>query len=432
VTLPKPVAYWSMSSVGGAMIDSAGTLDGAYVGSPASVPGAVGQAIEFNVGAGGQYVLVADEPALDSATKVAFSAWIRPSITLNSGAGTRVVAMRLGAFTLRYSSGALQFQIVDLSNQFTTLSHTTTLAANTWHHVAGAYDVADQMRLYLNGVEVASVAGPGSIQTGNGALYVGRASNATGEFIGAIDEASFFKQTLAGADVAALHAAGVAQTSVTDCGTCVQPAAHYELEDNPDPTVADDSGTNPGINQSGSVPAPGVAGMGLRFVDVPDYVSIPNTLALNLTASLSIALWVRPVATLGNSAPLTPFFDSHQGDTGFGLFMGASQDLRFAIGSTQAKVLGTTLSAGTWYHLAGTWDGTNLTLYLNGAAVGANTRLTPLTAYTADSSIGGDGGPLFGTFDGTVDEVVLYDVELSSAQVAEIHALGLAGTPLPN
>jgi hypothetical protein len=73
-----------------------------------------------------------------------------------------------------------------------------------------------------------------------------------------------------------------------------------------------------------------------------------------------------------------------------------------------------------------------LTLYVDGVVAGTNTRLTPLTAYTGNSSIGGDGNALFGTFDGTVDEAVLYDVALSPAQVAELHALGLAGVPIPN
>jgi hypothetical protein len=423
-----------MNAVGGAAVDSAGTLDGAFMGAPTSVPGTVGQAIELNVSTTGQHVLVADEPALDSPTKIGFSAWIRPSITLNAGAGTRVIATRAGVCTLRYSAGSLQLLIVDLSGATSTLSFPTTLAANTWHHVAGSYDVAvgDEMRLYLNGAQVATQTGPGSVQTGNGALILGRAGTNNADFVGAIDEASFFKQTLSTADVAALYAAGLAQQSVTACSSCVQPSAHWKLDDNPDPTVPDDAGPSPGINQSGSVPAPGKAGSGLRFVDVADYVSIPNTLALNLTAALTVALWVQPTATLGGAAPLTPFFDSHFGDTGFGLFTGATQDLRFAIGTTQAKVAGVTFAAGSWHHLAGTWDGTNLTLYVDGVVAGTNTRLTPLTAYTGNSSIGGDGNALFGTFDGTVDEAVLYDVALSPAQVAELHALGLAGVPIPN
>ncbi len=204
------------------------------------------------------------------------------------------------------------------------------------------------------------------------------------------------------------------------------------MDDNPDATVTDVSGGSGGINVSGSVPVGGKVGGGLQFVDAADGVKVPNTLALNPTAALSIALWARPTGTLSGAASgIVPFFDKQSSGTGYALVSGASQGFRAIIGDKNAKQMGVTFSAGTWHHLVGTWDGATINLYIDGAPAASAAKATPLTADTGDAWIGGSGATLSGSFLGTVDEVVLYDVALSSTQVTELFTLGNAGTTLP-
>ncbi|MEZ4221873.1 MAG: LamG domain-containing protein [Polyangiaceae bacterium] len=433
-TLPKPVAYWPMDDVGGAMIDGVADLDGAFVGPPTSdATGQVGKALVFNTSGSGQYAVVASEAALDTFTAVSVSVWIKPSIVLNASAGTRTIASRPGAFTLRYNAGKLEYLVVDGANKTTTLAVTQTFNAGTWYHVVGAYDVANgnTMRLFVDKLEVASQAGPGSIGVPTQPLYVGSTNASAHYFVGAIDELSFFKQGLTQSDVDALHAAGAAQQSVLSCVSCVKPAAHWAMDDNPDPTVVDVAGVSVGVNAEGSVPAPGKVGTAVRFVDAKDHLEIPNTPALNPSV-FTLAMWVQPTGVLSSSdTALVPFFDKVQSGTGYALFTGASQGFRLQVGGTVAKQLGVTFPAGSWHHLAGTFDGSNLRLYIDGSMAVQLALGTPYTPFTGEAWIGGDGGPLSGAFYGTVDEVVLYDAALSDAQVTELHALGLAGIALP-
>ena len=434
-TLPKPVAYWPMDSIGGAMVDSVGDLDGAFANSLKSdANGKVGTAIEFNVSGTSQHAIVASETTLNSPTAVAVAAWIKPAILLNASAGTRIIANRLGTFLLQYDKGNLKFQVTPGGGAPTTLSAAATFNIGTWYHVVGSYDVGNgnMMRLFIDKVEVASQTGPGSIAISSKPLYVGQLNATQGSFVGSIDELSFFKQGLVQADVDALFAAGNAPQTVTACAACAKPVAHWALDDNPDPMVPDASGANHGVNESGSVPATGKVGGGLRFVDAADHVRIPNTVSLNPSAALSIALWAQPSGILSGGAPsIVPFFDKQGSGTGYSLVAGASQGFRAVMGDKNAKATGITFSAGTWHHLVGTWDGANINLYIDGAPAASAAKSTPLLAYTGGADIGGTGNTLSGSLLGVVDEVVLYDVALSSAQVTELFNLGNAGIALP-
>jgi len=77
-----------------------------------------------------------------------------------------------------------------------------------------------------------------------------------------------------------------------------------------------------------------------------------------------------------------------------------------------------------WFHLAGTYDGMNMKLYLDGECVGTNTTSGGL--YTPD------GGFLLShvteTFNGTMDEVVLWECARSQQEIRESKHLTLNGT----
>jgi hypothetical protein len=98
----------------------------------------------------------------------------------------------------------------------------------------------------------------------------------------------------------------------------------------------------------------------------------------------------------------------------------------------------TTIAAGTRYHVAVTLDAVNtkrLTLYLDGVAVSTATK-TDAGLWSQHSDDGGiahvngstkfhDGNASSGYyFDGTIDEVVIYNSVLSAAVVANHHAAG--------
>jgi hypothetical protein len=70
----------------------------------------------------------------------------------------------------------------------------------------------------------------------------------------------------------------------------------------------------------------------------------------------------------------------------------------------------------TWVHLAGTYDGATLRVYVNGIQVSSQTQTGNLATSSDPLQIGGDS--IYGQyFEGTIDEVRVYNVALTATQI---------------
>ena len=88
----------------------------------------------------------------------------------------------------------------------------------------------------------------------------------------------------------------------------------------------------------------------------------------------------------------------------------------FAIGSGK-------LDQDKWYHLAGTFDGTTLKFYLDGKLVGQED--TKIGTGDTSTFIGCHPAPT-NYFQGTIDDVAVYDHPLSADEIKKIATMGLA------
>src|SRR5678816_1771512 len=77
---------------------------------------------------------------------------------------------------------------------------TASLAVNTWSHIAVTYDGAN-LRLYVNGTQVSSVARTGTIPTSTNPLQLGGDSIYGQYFAGAMDEVRIYNRALSAAEV---------------------------------------------------------------------------------------------------------------------------------------------------------------------------------------------------------------------------------------
>jgi hypothetical protein len=74
------------------------------------------------------------------------------------------------------------------------------------------------------------------------------------------------------------------------------------------------------------------------------------------------------------------------------------------------------LALNTWTHLATSYDGTTLRFYVNGAQVSSRAQTGAIVTSNNPLQIGGDS--LYGHyFQGTIDEVRVYDTALTAAQI---------------
>jgi len=83
----------------------------------------------------------------------------------------------------------------------------------------------------------------------------------------------------------------------------------------------------------------------------------------------------------------------------------------------------TTPSNGTKYHLVGTWDGSNVRIYVNGALEGSPVSAPgSLAASTMQIDVGAYSASSGTTPGGLIDEVAVYDYALNSTRIAAHYA----------
>jgi concanavalin A-like lectin/glucanase superfamily protein len=88
----------------------------------------------------------------------------------------------------------------------------------------------------------------------------------------------------------------------------------------------------------------------------------------------------------------------------------------------------TALTAGTWTHLATTYDGRVLRFYVNGIQVSSQPSTGDIVTNSYPVQIGGD--PIWGAFfAGIVDEVRIYNRALSQAEILTDMSTPVGGAP---
>jgi len=147
-------------------------------------------------------------------------------------------------------------------------------------------------------------------------------------------------------------------------------------------------------------------GASLNFDGVNDYVDLGNGISstFNNATKVTVEAWVYPTTTSGTGA----IVGNHQGPTQFQLRRNAG-NYDFFLGFGTFYVVSTaTVTVNTWQHVAGVFDGANITIYVDGVASGT----TPVTSFSLPVSsipvkVGGDG---FGNefFMGNIDEVRIW------------------------
>jgi hypothetical protein len=118
--------------------------------------------------------------------------------------------------------------------------------------------------------------------------------------------------------------------------------------------------------------------------------------------------------------PLDNYFleasSSNGNKPGTGVFLTSSAE-PLAYGAAQ-------LAASTWTHLAMTYDGATLKIYVNGTLATSTPQSGTMTASTNALQIGGD--TTYGQyFKGLIDEVRVYNIALTQAQIQSDMATAL-------
>ena len=174
----------------------------------------------------------------------------------------------------------------------------------------------------------------------------------------------------------------------------------------------------------------GKIGAALEFDGRNDKVDVPYSAALN-PAQFSFSLWAKPTRGAGTYRSPLACRDDLPG-RGYLLYAHSNNKWSFYIGPGSADIVpwvqldGPTVVLNAWTHLACTYDGTTMRMYVNGADIGT-TRTGRLSLNRARPlRIGAGCSELSGKyfFPGLIDDVRIYNRALHPA---EVKALATAG-----
>ena len=183
-------------------------------------------------------------------------------------------------------------------------------------------------------------------------------------------------------------------------------------------TANDASGRGNAGTISGPTRAAGKSGGALSFDGVNDWVTIPDANVLDVTTGMTIEAWVRPTAV--GSLWRTVLFKEQPSSLIYALYAGdgAGRPAADVFTTADRGVSGTAITAlNAWTHLASTYDGTTLRLYVNGVQAATRAVTGSIKASTGVLRIGGNGTWGDEWFAGLIDEVRLYNRALSAAEI---------------
>jgi RHS repeat-associated protein len=419
------VGYWRLDDgAGTSACDAKGTNVGTYQGGftlnqAGALAGDLDASVAFNGTTGD--VSIPSATAVNTADTFSIEAW-----TKRGALGTnQVIASKQGtAWTLLFNTTnnlVLQQNGVNIVASTTTVADTT-----TWHHVV-ATKSGSTTKLYIDGVDRTGTVTNKTLANSTSPLLLGK-TGTTNFFNGRIDEVALYNTALAAADVTNHFLLGNAACPVgsSPYGSAVAQTAglvsYWRLGESSGTTTCDSKGKNPGtysgtftLGQAGAIP--GDADKATLFGGTSASVSIPPLASLNTGDTFSIEAWTKRGA-LGTNQVIA----SKQG-TAWTLLFNTTNNL--VLQQNGVNIVASTTTAAdttTWHHVVATKSGSTTKLYIDGVDRTGTVTNKTLTNTTSPLVIGQSGASA-SYFKGTLDDVALYNVALSTATISGHYAL---------
>ena len=171
---------------------------------------------------------------------------------------------------------------------------------------------------------------------------------------------------------------------------------------------------------------------GALYFNGNSYVSVTNSPTLNPTTNITLAAWIKPQVWDSNNR----IMQKGAGDNQYRLLR------EWDIFTFNPTGVGTVFwpdppyvpSTGVWHHVAGTYDGSMMKIYVDGQIKG-QLPASGLIATTADSLFIGskfatNPPPFNSDFIGIIDDIRIYSVALTADQIAQLYErAGMTVTP---
>lgn len=439
-----------------------------------------------------EYLEVGDVSELnfDNTDPFSISFWVRAETTSSY---YTVIGKRLQTGTFRgyavfvnassdpAGGGILQLYLGNNfgSNNFIRLYSDDVISDGSWHHVVWTHDgssSASGMFLYIDGQSAGFSIDSDTLgaTTLNSEPFQIGAVQGVFEMIGSIDDVAIFNTDLSAGQVATVYNSGV-PNDLRETALSSNLVGYWLMGDGDTAPIVKDRANSTPILASGSVldrsvsgndgtptnmedadfntDVPGgISGYSSLFDGVNESVIMGNILGFEFDDSFSGSCWFKTTATGGYLFSKVANFPTLRGwgiamvaSGGLGVFI--QSDVSFPIVNPNRLQVDTnnSFNDGAWHHVCFTYDGSSsaagVTIYVDGVLQAVTVIFDSLSGTIVSAtnfSIAARTGGAGAFFAGRIDEVSVFDKELTSADVSLLYNSGapsditLIGTLYPN
>lgn len=441
----KPMAHWTFDEgTGQKAYDSIGDNDGdlgGSTGSESSDPSWTSDCryrgcLDFD---GSDDEISFSSPVIDSTSAHTVSLWMRVTGWSESRSyraiNTNDNTNGFRIFSSRGGDGNLYYTLEDSGTRYET---TSSYSKNEWIFVTGVYDESNQY-LYVNSELKDAVSSSGSGSDPE-ALSIGSWGDGSSEYYeGKIDDVRIYNRSLSNSSIKALYNAPSSSWSPTSVQVRTS-AANPEDEDlvgswsfeGVGQNVVDSSnynnhgtlGTNASASPNDSTRVAGYSGKGMEFDGINDYVNVPADNSLNMSSSgeVTLSTWVN-LNDWPNNYGIAGRYDYGDGSQRYGymLYTKSGGEFRFQVANdTHSYPSATGFSTDKWHHLVGTYDGSDIKIFVNGDLEGTASHSAGIGVPSYGFRIG-TVDDTFTNMNGTIDEVKVYNRSLSTSEVQALY-----------
>ena len=290
------------------------------------------------------------------------------------------------------------------------------------------------IRTYLNGKLITSKSAPLNTAAGSKLCIGSRlftsttACSADFYFAGSVADVRVYNRSLSEGEINELAQDASTDTAITGSGFnngATGLLAHYEVNPGPSNPQREPSGPiGTTLTASGSYPIGihGDAGGAFYYDGNTPNGSIGNGLPAG-NAPRTLCIWIKPQVSQSNRVLVA--HGTAAFNRGFGISLDTNGISMWIYGNTVSP-FSYTPQLNTWQHVCGAYDGTNGKIFVNGVLLGTQAIAGTLDTSGNELGIGSNlgGGNIY---QGTLDDVRVYNSALSDLQIRQVAAQVPAG-----
>lgn len=402
IPLDGLIAAWHFDENSGNTLADAAAGHNGEISNPSWVAGIRGSSLNFNGST--SMVRVPNAGFNPTGSEISFSFWFRLGAVGDDGC---FIFQNVKYIVSMDAQGRVGFAVYTPLWKSLNSGYGSRVLDTDWHHVVTTYD-GSNMKIYLDGVRRTTLANTGNLQTTGSDVFIGK-QNSINPFKGQIDEMLVYDRALNQTEILQIFGASPDPGNGSD-----NLISYWKLDENSGSTANDSKGTNH-ATVTGATWGEGISGSCLKFDGTTGVAKAPTKPDLSPVFGITMMAWAKTNRNATTKIFQKGDYDGH--GLGQGNWTGWDGHIMLSDNSLQRISWNGGLPVfDQWYHLAMTYDGTQLKYYVNGQLKNSMTIQGVLGANARDLSIGSDAG-LQKFFSGSIDECKFFNRALDATEI---------------